>query len=191
MFLDIIKQFNWVDIFVIIIFTRIGYVAIKSSLFNEFFKLLGTILAIYLSLHYFTNFSDFFRSRISLKSAPLEFLVFFSLAALAALGYLTLAILREAVSRLVKIQPLAQLDKLGGLALGLTRAFLLSGLLVFLLAVSTIDYARHGVKASYSGSHLFKFVPNIYRGVWHNLASKFMTKEKFNQTVSEIEEEFN
>ena len=54
MIVEIIKQFNWVDIFVIILSVRVLYIAVKNGLPVELFKLLGTIAAIYLSLHYYT-----------------------------------------------------------------------------------------------------------------------------------------
>ncbi len=52
MLLNIIKQLNWVDIFVLIVLLRTAYISRKAGLPREFFKLLGTVLAIYLSLHF-------------------------------------------------------------------------------------------------------------------------------------------
>ena len=52
MLLDIIRQFNWFDVAIIILFIRICYIAFRSEFPVELFKLAGIICAIYISMHY-------------------------------------------------------------------------------------------------------------------------------------------
>ncbi len=193
MLLGIIKQFNWVDILVIIILFRIGYIAIKNGLLWEFFKLLGTILAVYLSLHYYTLLSDMMGQRLpSIKEkAPLEFLDFLSFVVLAIIGYLIFVSLRIVFHRFIKMEAVPNLNKWGGLVLGIGRGFLLAGLITFMLAISSINYLRNSVNDSYSGRQLFKVVPNTYSWLWNNIASKFMTGEKFNKTILEVQKDLH
>ena len=187
MLLDIIKQFNWLDIIVVIILFRICYIAVKSGLLVELFKILGTLLAIYLSLHYYTMLSDFFRNRIAVKSLPLEFLDFLSFTVLAILGYLIFVSLRDLFYHFIKMEAVPQLSKWGGLILGMGRGILLGGLIIFMLMISSVSYLKNSVKDSYSGKRLFKVAPATYSALWDNLMSKFATKEKFNSTILEVQ----
>lgn len=193
MVLDVIRQLNWVDIFVIIILFRICYVAVKSGFPVELFKLLGTIAATYLSLHYYTILSDGIVGRVPVtkEKMPLEFIDFLSCAILAIAAYLVFALLRSIFYRFIKMEAVPRLNKWGGFVLGLVRAYLLTGLIIFMLVISSIAYLENSVHKSYTGKHLFKVAAGVYSGVWNGLMSKFMVKEKFNKTIPEVEEGFS
>jgi membrane protein required for colicin V production len=192
MILEIIKQFNWVDIFVIILSVRVLYIAVKNGLPVELFKLLGTIAAIYLSLHYYTILSDWIAGLLpeAKDKMPLEFIDFLAFAILAIVAYLIFVLLRSLIYRFIKMEAVPRLNKWGGFILGIARAYLLVGLVIFMLAISSVAYFKSSVKKSYAGGHLFKVAPGIYNGVWNSLMSKFMNKEKFNKTIPEVEEDF-
>lgn len=190
MVLDILKQFNWLDIFVVILLFRICYISLRNGLAAEFFKLLGTLTALYLALHYYTVLSDWINQRqfILKEKMPLEFLDFLLFVLLTVLGYVIFVILREAFSRFIKMEAKARLNKWGGLVLGIARGFLLSSLIIFMLVISSISYFKDSVISSYSGRRLFKVAPATYTRLWNSLLSKFMSKEKFNPTVLEVQD---
>lgn len=193
MLLDTIRQFNWFDIFVVIILIRIGYIALASGLITELFKLMGTVSAIYLSLHYYTGISDFIRQQAFIKTltAPLDFLDFICFMALAVLGYLLFVLLRSAFHRFIKMETAPRLNKWGGLVLGLARVYLLTGLITFMLVISTIGYLKDSAGNSYLGRRLFNIAPNIYNCLWNGIGSKFIAAEKSNETILEVQEDFN
>lgn len=189
MILNIIRQFNWVDIFVIILLFRICYIAIKSGFVVELFKSLGTVLAIYLSLHYYTALADLVTRYLSIKeSMPLEFLDFIAFIILVIIGYFIFVILRQVFSQLIKTEAAPNLNRWGGLALGIVRGILFSGLIIFILVISCVGYFKGSAQSSYLGKRLFKVAPTTYTKLWNGIASKFMTKEKFNQTILEVQE---
>ena len=190
MLVEIIKQFNWVDILFIIIMIRICYVSVKRGLVVEFFKFFGTLVAIYVSLHYYTGLSDFWQNRVNLEFIPLAFVDFLCVVVLAVLIYLVFVLLREVFGRFIKVEAVPHLNKWGGLVLGVFRGFLLISLFSFILVISTIDYFKLSVSRSYSGERLFKVAPRIYSSIWNGFMSKFATQEKFNKTVTEVEEKF-
>ena len=193
MLVDMIKQFNWVDILNIIILFRIGYVAFKNGLTSDFFKFLGTIAAIYLSMHYYTLFSDWIGKQIPVAGdkLPLEFLDFLSFLSIAIIGYLIFVLVRIAFSRFIQMKAVPKLNKWGGLLLGIGRGFLLAGLLTFMLVISSISYLKESVASSYSGKYLLKIAPATYSSLWNVFFSKIMTNEKFNETILEIQKGFN
>ncbi len=189
MLLNILRQFNWLDIFVVIFLLRIIYIAARSGLPVEIFKLLGVLVAVYISLHYYTLLSDrilgFFAA--GKEKVPLEFADFVSFVVLAVAGYMVFVLLRSVFCKFIKMEAVANLNRFGGLILGLFRAYLLLGLIMFAMAISSVSYMEKSVKESYMGGHLFQVAPNTYSWLWDNLASKFMGTEKFNKTVSEIQ----
>lgn len=186
MILDTLKQFNWVDIFVAVLFIRICYAAIKSGFLVELFKILGTIFAIYLSFHYFLSLSDFVSGHIPQNVIPQEFLNFLCFIVLAITGYLVFVILRQIILHFIKMEAIPKLSRWGGLILGIVRAFFFTGFVIFILVISTITYFGRSVAVSYSGKQLFKIAPAVYTGVWNGFASKFMPNEKFNQGILDI-----
>jgi len=189
MILNIIKQFNWVDIFVIILLFRICYIAIKSGFVVELFKFLGTVLAIYLSLHYYTALADLVTKYLSIKeSMPLEFLDFIAFIILVIIGYFVFVILRQVFSQLIKTEAAPNLNRWGGLALGIVRGILFSGLIIFILVISSVSYFKNSAGNSYLGKRLLKVAPTTYTKLWNGLMSKFMTGEKFNQTILDVQE---
>jgi len=188
--LDIIRQFNWVDIAIIVIFIRVCYVAYRSELPVELFKLAGIICAIYISLHYYTAIADFFRGRMGTKNMPLEFLDFISFVFLAAIGILFFILLRVIFWRLVRIEAVSALNRWGSLLTGMIRGFFLVGILSFGLVISSVSYLRDSVGYSYLGSRSFRVAPAVYTWLWDAVASKFMTGEKFNSTVLEVQSRF-
>ena len=68
---------------------------------------------------------------------------------------------------------------------------ILVSLVMFMLFISSIGYFKDSVDRSYSGRNLFKAAPATYTWLWNNLFSKFMTKEKFNGVVLEVEKDIN
>jgi uncharacterized membrane protein required for colicin V production len=187
--MEIIKKINWIDIFVVILLFRIGYVSINSGLIPEIFKLSGTILAIYVSLHYYTAFVGLLAKAPIVKNIlPLKFLDFLSFVILAILAYFIFALLRKGFSRIFKIEAVPGLKYWGGFVLGIIRAFFLCGLIVFMLVISGTGYLKNSVRNSYSGKYLIRIAPKTYGSLWYGLFSKFMTGEEFNRVVLEAQE---
>lgn len=190
MSLEIIRQLNWVDFVAIILIFRICYASLKSGVPAEFFKLLGTICAIYLALQYYTFFSDWVIGRlninISREGVPLDFMDFVCFVLLAISGYLAFMSLRILFCRFIKMEAVPQLNKWGGLVFGIVRGFLLVSLIIFALAISTIGYLRNSVIGSSLSRRLYKIAPATYSWLWDNITSKFMRNEKFNKTIIEV-----
>jgi uncharacterized membrane protein required for colicin V production len=188
MILNVLKEFNWVDIFVLIILFRICYVSLKNGFLLELFKLLGTVAAIYCSMHYYTWVSDLIRALLKLgKDGQLVFFDFISFVVLAILGYALFWILRELITRLFKAEAVPTLAKWGGLVVGVARAFLFLSLLLFAMYISPLGYMHDSVSASYGGKRIIQAAPNMYVGLWETLFSKFMTGEKLNETVRQVQ----
>ncbi len=192
MLLEIIQQCNWVDVFIVILLLRIIYIALKNGLPIEMFKLLGVLLAIYISFHYYTLFSDWLGERLPAiqEKSPLEFLDFFVFVVLAIFTYLVFVGVRITFYRFIKMEAVPRLSQFGGLILGILRGVLLVGLIMYALVISSIAYLNGSVHKSYLGRRFFEIAPATYSKLWNSIASKFMTTEKFNNTILEVQEGF-
>lgn len=189
----IIRQLNWVDVFFLILSLRVCYAAMKVGFVAEFFKLLGTLCALYTSLHYYTYLSDWFTGLLHInvkEGTHLEFLDFVTFLLLAGVCYAAVASLRLLFTHFVKIEAVSKLNQAAGLVLGSCRVFLLLGLIAYLLAISSVVYLRRSVESAYSGRFFFRVATSTYEGLWNNLFSKCMPSETFNETVIETEESF-
>lgn len=185
---DTLKQFNWVDIFFVILFMRVCYVAIKNGFFAELFRLLGVISAIYISFHYYINLSDYVGTFMGSKNMPLEYLSFFSFLVLVFAGYFIFALIGRFFSRFFKAEAAPRLNRWGSFILGIFRSLLLISLIVFIFLVAPVGYFRNSIASSYSGKRLVMAAPAAYTWLWESVVSKFRPQEKFNDTVVRIQE---
>lgn len=182
MLLNILKQFNWVDIFVVIALFRMGYIATKNGLPTELFKLLGTISAVYLSMHYYTLWAGLLKGYIAIKSA--DFLAFI---VLVILGYLVFMLLGKLFLRFIQMEAAPNLNKWGGFILGVIRGVLAVSLIIYVFVISPFGYLKNSVNKAYSAKALFKVAPDTYAWLWNNIMSKFRPEEKINPTVSGVQ----
>lgn len=184
--LNFINQLNFVDIIIIIITLRICYIAAVMGLVIELFKLSGLLFATYISLHYYTSVSDIIGRNFLPKGMPLEFIDFLIFVILAVTAYLVFIVLRSIFYRVIKLEATPKINKIGGLILGVARAYFTIGLLIFTLLISSVSYLKNSAAHSYLGSRAFLIAPRAYNWIWESIISKFSPKEKFNPTVKEI-----
>jgi uncharacterized membrane protein required for colicin V production len=187
---QILSQFNWFDIFALIIICRISYVALKTGFTTEIFKLLGIIFATYLALHYFSTLSEFVHGRLGLKIISLVLLDLLAFIFLVLIGVVIFVFLRLTFLRFLKMEAVPHLQRWGGFVLGFIRSFFVIGLISFLFVAFNLTYLERGVRLSYSGGQFFALAPRCYKWIWNNLTSKFMTQEKYNPSISQIVEGF-
>ena len=184
--LEFLRQFNWIDILVFAVFFRVSLVALKNGLPFESLKISGTFLALYLSLHYYVSLANSFISHSNSKNAPVILFGTISFLVLAFLGYSIFVLIRFVVCRFIKTEITPVLSKWGGFVLGLVRALLLSGILLFVLMMSGAVYFRKSIHNSLSGTSIVKVAPATYAWFWHKIMSKFMANEKFNGSVLDV-----
>ena len=189
MFNDFVTRSNWVDIFVLIIVFRIGYIAMRTGIMIEIFKFGGVISSIYISSHYYTILSDFIKQRLPGEFMPLEILDFLSFIILLTLGYLIFVLLRSICRNFIKLDSPSIINRWTGLALGILRGYLISGIVIFTMVISSVAYFKNSSAHSYFAKQLFEVQPGVYAWLWNNIGSKLIKSEKFNPTVGEVKED--
>lgn len=187
MIYNILTQINGVDLLIAIILVKVCWTAVKTGLVTEAFKLLGTIAATYLSLHYFVTLGDFMRGGGAAKKMGLEFIDFLAFVLLAILGYIFFVVARMAFGRFIKAEAVPRLNKIGGFILGVVRGLLASGLIVFMLIISSVGMVKEMAASAYFGRNIYKLSFSLYSGMWNGFFSKVMPQESFNNTLLEIQ----
>ena len=187
MLFNIISQINWLDLVIIVIIFRVCYIAIEAGVFVELFKILGTLAAIYFSLHYYTSLGFSIQNTLGLKNISLQFFNFISALVISIFSYFVFVILRKVALRAGKTESIPLFSKWGGIILGITRSFLLASLILFMLAICGNSYLKESVKYSYTGSRIFKVAPDTYSLLWEGLFSKFAPTERLNKSVTEVQ----
>jgi uncharacterized membrane protein required for colicin V production len=184
---DLLLKINWVDLLILFTLLRVFYAGLTQGFYKEIFKLAGVIVAIYLSLHYFTSLSDLLKTQFGVKTIPVEFLDFACFLLLAIIGCYIVTLVRSVFDRFVKVETVPVLSKWGGLILGIGRGFLLVSLIVFCFTISGFTYFRKSVATSFTGREIFRIAPATYQWIWKNISSRFMPLEKGNEIIPEIE----
>ncbi len=184
---NILAQLKWFDIFLIILFLRICYIAMNTGVAIEAFKLAGTMCAVYLSFHYYTNLADFAIHRLALEAIPLDFMNFIAFVFLASAGYLIFVGFRLIFMRLIKLETISFLNRWGGLLLGGLRGTLLISILAYAVFISTITYLADSVKSAALNQSIISIAPNTYRAMWNSVFSKFSANEGYNPNIQETE----
>ncbi len=54
MLTHLIKSINWIDAALVFLFIRMIFVGVKNGFISEFFKSLGVVAAVFVSLHYYS-----------------------------------------------------------------------------------------------------------------------------------------
>lgn len=188
--MSVVQRMNFLDIIILILLLRICYIAFKTGIVVEVFKLLGVIAAIYAASHYYTPISDFFRQRYLQQSIPLEFIDFLVFVSLVLLSYACFILLRITFYKFAKMEAVPNLNKYGGLVLGLVRWFFTAALVIYILMISSVSYLSSAVKHSYLGSRFSSVSAGTYNWMWNSVFSKFSPQEKPNTVVSEVRDNF-
>jgi uncharacterized membrane protein required for colicin V production len=183
---NFLRQFNWVDIFILVLLYRICYISMANGFVTELFKLLGTVTATFLACHYYHSLLFEFKDKVGSQFFPVNFLDFLTFVLLASAGYLIWTGVRLLFSKAIKTEAAVNFDKWAGLTLGVVRAVLLAGLITCAFMVSSIEYFRAITSSSYFGSRFSHVSPSVYKGIWYGAVSKFMANEKHNAALDSL-----
>ncbi len=159
--MELISHINWVDILVAILMLRISYVAFRDGLSHEIFPFIGSILIMVLAMHYYTILGGSI-SR-NMMNMPIELSNFLSfLVLVVVLGFLV-RLLRIALDKIVKVQWHPIMEKFGGLAIGIVKAYVITGIVLMALSLMPLSYLVWSIKdKSLTGKYILAAAPEIY-----------------------------
>ncbi len=181
---EIFSQINIIDILMLAILARVVFIGYKNGVGVEFYKVIATLVASFVVLHYFTALAKFFIDWARFTKPLAEFVSFILLWLVITALF---ALIRDGLLTIFKIKISPVIDKGGGLLLGLGRAFLTCSLALILIYVSGIGYFIKQAKYSLSAGYLKEVAPNVYEITFNQLIKPFFPAEKINRRIGTLE----
>ena len=159
--MGLITKINWVDVLVAILMLRISYVAFRDGLSHEIFPFLGSILIMVLAMHYYAVIGSFMSRQM--MNMPVELANFLSFLILVVVLGLLVRLLRVALDKIVKVQWHPIMEKFGGLAVGIMKAYIITGIVLMTISLMPLSYLQWSIKdRSLTGKYILMTAPRIY-----------------------------
>jgi uncharacterized membrane protein required for colicin V production len=158
--MDILKQINWLDIVVLILILRAVYIGTKLGLTAELFNFFGVMVSLVCAVIWYSRMADFLVINFKLPIWLSQFLCFIIIAQLVRLIFkYGLALLLKVLN----VQFIPQLERIGGGVIGFGRGIILSGIIILAIGLIPNSYLRESIEEkSFSGRFLVKAVENTY-----------------------------
>ncbi|MDP2929919.1 MAG: CvpA family protein [Candidatus Omnitrophota bacterium] len=158
--MELIAKINWVDVLVAILMLRISYVAFRDGLSHEIFSLLGSFLIVILAMRYYTVFGSFI-SR-NMVDVPVEISDFLSFLILVVSSGLLVRVVRIILDKVVKVEWHPMIERFGGLAVGMMKAYIVTGIVLMTLSLMPLSYLKWSIKdKSLTGKYFLAMAPEI------------------------------
>ncbi|MDP3730293.1 MAG: CvpA family protein [Candidatus Omnitrophota bacterium] len=159
--MELIARINWVDILVAILMLRISYVAFRDGLSHEIFPFLGSILIMVLAIRYYAVLGGSV-SR-SMMNMPVELANFLSFLVLVTILGLLVRLSRIVLDKILKVQWHPVIDKFGGLAVGIMKAYVVTGIVLTALSLMPLSYMQWSIRdKSLTGKYILMAGPRMY-----------------------------
>lgn len=159
--MEIITRINWVDVLAIIICLRIGYISFQDGLSHGIFPLIGAIVSLIFTFHYYNKIALFISQ--NLAKIPIEISSLLSFVILiAAISFLFKG-LRVFLDKIIKVTWHPVIEKFGGLAVGIARALVVASTVLIIIALIPLSYLQWSIRdRALTGMHFLKIGPSIY-----------------------------
>ena len=158
--MDIITHFNWLDIVILLLVIRGIYLGVTQGLTSELFNFIGIVISLALAAHYYSQVADVLIINFALPIWLSQFVCFFIIAQLTRLAFKYTIVL---VLRILNVQFVPQLEKIGGGIIGFGRGIIVA--CVFILTISFLPskYIADSVyDKSFTGKFLVKAAERTY-----------------------------
>jgi len=160
---EFLKQFNWVDVVVLILVIRGIIRGAKNGIVLEFFSLIGWCLALYLSLKFYKPIASNIYKRTEIPLVLNEIFVFGGIMA----GTILVAnFIGNIFKHIVKIKVVEKISLWGGMVLGMLKGLVILSSLFYLLGILEIPYLDNSIKErSLSGRMITKVSEIVYQNM--------------------------
>ncbi|MBU1007350.1 MAG: CvpA family protein [Candidatus Omnitrophica bacterium] len=155
-------SFNWVDIVFLTLLIRICYVAFKKGFLPEFFRSMGLLSALVVSVSSYALVSEFLSGKTKWAGAKPDVVSFLFI-------FIVVLFIFKIISILVRVflggENISLFSRLAGIALGFGRGLLIISLIYNMLLGSPFKYLSKSAKdRSLSGKYISDIAFLVYRG---------------------------
>jgi hypothetical protein len=161
--MEILKDINWLDIAVLILVLRAIYIGSKRGLTAELFNFLGILVSLVAAVLWYGRTADVLIINFKLPVWLSQFLCFVIIAQLIRMLFkYGLALLLKVLN----VQFIPQLERIGGGIMGLARGIVLSGIIILAIGIIPNIYLRESIELkSFTGNFLLRSTERIYESL--------------------------
>ncbi|MGE4357268.1 MAG: CvpA family protein [Candidatus Omnitrophota bacterium] len=158
-----LRQFNWVDVIVLVFLIRGLFRGAKNGFVLELLSLSGWCIALYFSLKFYKSIAFTLHERTEIPLVLNEVFVF---GGIIAVTILLASFLGEVLRRIVKIKFIERINFYGGAILGMVKACVILSALFYFLGIVGIPYINKSIEErSLSGKMIIKVAKIVYKNV--------------------------
>lgn len=174
---NILTSFNWLDVLMIIVIIGTVFRAVTQGFVAEVFKILGTLSATILALHFYRRLAVALHSGVMMPQKFGEILAF---AGIWMATVVVFWLIREGWMLILKMEAKSGFSQGGGAILGIIRSFLICGLLFFFAYLPENQTLDTFADKSVSGAYLRDISAKVYKASFDRVIVKFLPDEPFN-----------
>ncbi len=184
MITHLIKSINWVDAALVFLFIRMIFVGVKNGFICEFFKFLGIVVAVFVSLHFYSFLAAWMAVKTDL---PWDY---WDLAVFAGLWFAVtffFKLFRDGILLLFKVEANHQgFDKYAAGIVAVARGILVCSLTIFLILLAHNGPVTRLTLHSYSYKITGRAAVSTYSFLYNNLVDKLFAGEHYNAAVAQV-----
>ena len=184
MLTHLIKSINWIDIALVVLFVRTIFVGVKNGFISEFFKSIGLIIAVFVSLHYYSFLAAWVAKKTNITWG------YWDLATFAALWFTVMFFFKfviDGIFILFKAETTHQgFDKYGSGIVAVGRGILLCSLTIFLVLLMHSSPLTRMTLHSYSYKIAGRAAVNTYSFLYSHLIDKLFVSEHYNAAAPQV-----
>lgn len=175
---DILARINVVDVVMACIIARIIYIGLAQGMIVELFKVIGMVVATFISLHYYVKFAVFIQDAFPLAKSVREFLSFVFLWFLIVSVF---AIVRSGWVIGFKADKISVLSRVIGGFLAIVRAALVCGMVFIFIFLSGNRVYEKSARQSLAAFYLLNVSTGLYDSICDGLLTVFPAEKKNTQ----------
>ena len=182
MLTHLIKSINWVDAALVFLFIRMIFVGVKNGFISEFFKFLGVVAAVFVSLHYYSFLAAWVAVKTNLSCDYWDLVMFAGLWVFVTFFF---KLFRDGILLLFKVETNHKgFDKYAAGMVAVARGILVCSLTIFLILLAHNGPATRMTLRSYSYQIAGRAAVSTYSFLYNNLVDKLFAGEHYNAAAA-------
>ena len=184
MITHLIKSINWIDALLAFLFIRMIFTGVKNGFISEFFKSLGVVTAVFVSLHYYSYFAAWVAGKTNITW------IYWDLVMFAFLWFAVMFIfkfLRDGFFILFKLETTHEgFDKYAAGIVAVARGILVCSLSIFLILLTSNAHLKRMALHSYSYKIAGRAAVSTYSFLFYNIVEKLCVSEHYNSDTAGV-----
>jgi uncharacterized membrane protein required for colicin V production len=180
----LIKIINWIDVMMFFLFLRVIFVGVQTGIISELFKILGTIAAVFITLHCYSWLAAWLALKINY---PWKYYDLVAATLLAGIVVFVFKLIRDGLVLLFKAETTHQgFDKYSAGVVGIGRGILICSLMMFLLLLLYNGAMTRTIFRSYSYKIAGHAAVGTYGFLYNNIVGKLSSGGHYNAAAVKV-----